>query len=214
MAVSQRRRRKSQSRCHRHQRIGQGAGLMTRFHERAGAKLHIQHQRRKSFGQFLAENARRDQRDRSDRARHVAQRVELAVGGHQIGGGRGNGATGLRDDAGEFLAGEIRADTGNGFKLVERAAGGAQSAARDHRHLKSAASQQRRHDERRLVANAAGGVLVHSRADIFAFEDVAGLEHGLRRAQRSRRASFHACRRPWPRPTSDSPARRPTHSRE
>ena len=46
------------------------------------------------------------------------------------------------------------------FELVERAARMAQTAARHHRHERAARGSERGEDERRLVADAAGAVLV------------------------------------------------------
>ena len=58
---------------------------------------------------------------------------------------------------------EIGAEAGDRFELVERAAGGAEAAAGDHRHLQIAAGQERRERQRDLVADAAGRVLVDLR---------------------------------------------------
>ena len=75
---------------------------------------------------------------------------------------------------------QIRAKAGDRFELVERAAGRAEAAAGDHRHLQVAAGQQRRERQRNLVADAAGRVLVDLRR--FAgrpLERDAGVEHVL-----------------------------------
>ena len=50
------------------------------LHERAGAELHVEHERVGALGDLLRHDARGDQRDRLDRAGDVAQRVELLVG--------------------------------------------------------------------------------------------------------------------------------------
>ena len=51
-------------------------------------------------------------------------------------------------------------EPGNGFELVECAAGMAEAAAGHHRHGRAARGDERRQDERRLVADAAGAVFV------------------------------------------------------
>ena len=53
---------------------------------------------------------------------------------------------------------------GDGLQLVEGAAGVAQAAAGQHRHLDPAGGDQRGDDEADLVADAAGAVLVDLRA--------------------------------------------------
>jgi hypothetical protein len=55
---------------------------------------------------------------------------------------------------------EVSTKAGNRFELVERAAGGAEAAPRDHRHLQVATGQQRCERERHFIADAAGRVLV------------------------------------------------------
>ena len=110
--------------------------------------------------------------------RDVAQGVQLAIGGHQIGRGAGDDAADFLDDLANFFLVQIRAEAGNRFELVERAAGRAQAAAGDHRHFQPATGQQRRDDERRFIADAAGGVLIDHRAETGGpLERRAGAEH-------------------------------------
>jgi hypothetical protein len=61
----------------------------------------------------------------------------------------------------EFVDGEIGAEAGDGLEFVERAAGVTQRAAGDHRHHDARRRGQRSRDQAGLVADAAGGVLVH-----------------------------------------------------
>ena len=80
-----------------------------------------------------------------------------------------------------FSAGNKRFEAGNGIELVERAAGDAQAAPGNHRHAEAEAREQRRERERDLVANAAGGMLVHERAFVLGkFQHIAGIAHGKR----------------------------------
>ena len=60
--------------------------LLARGHERAGAGLDVHHQRVEPLGELLGEDRGDDQRDRLDGAGGVAQRVEAAVGGRELGG--------------------------------------------------------------------------------------------------------------------------------
>ena len=60
----------------------------------------------------------------------------------------------------ELGEGEADAEAGDGLELVQRSAGVAEAAARDHGHVDAAGRGQRSEDQRRLVAHAARGVLV------------------------------------------------------
>ena len=55
------------------------------LHEGARADLHVEHQGVGALGDLLGHDRAGDQRDRLDRAGHVAQGVELAVGRGQVG---------------------------------------------------------------------------------------------------------------------------------
>jgi hypothetical protein len=77
--------------------LGQLAGVGEVLHERAGADLHVQHQRAGALGDLLAHDRAGDQRDRLDRAGDVAQRVQLAVG-------RGQPVAGRADHRADLLA--------------------------------------------------------------------------------------------------------------
>src|SRR4051812_6359186 len=54
-------------------------------HERAAADLDVEDERIEVFAQFLAQDARRDQRDRLDGGRHIAQGVQLAIRRRELG---------------------------------------------------------------------------------------------------------------------------------
>ena len=54
--------------------------LRSRFHERAAAEFHIEHQPIETFRELLAHDAGDDERLRRHRAGHIAQRVEFLVG--------------------------------------------------------------------------------------------------------------------------------------
>ncbi len=61
----------------------------------------------------------------------------------------------------ELLERKVDVETRNGFELIERAAGVAETAPADHGHGEAAGGNDGRQDQRGLVADAAGGVLVH-----------------------------------------------------
>ena len=61
----------------------------------------------------------------------------------------------------ELFDGQIGAKAGDRFQLVERAAGMAQSAAGDHRHDHARRRRDRSGDQTGLIADAAGGMLIH-----------------------------------------------------
>ena len=65
-----------------------------------------------------------------------------------------------REGATELVQRQADAEAGNRLELVERAAGVAEAAAGHHRHDDAARGDERRQDQRRLVADAAGAVLV------------------------------------------------------
>ena len=98
--------------------------------------------------------------NRFDRGGDVAQRVELAVGGNELGGLADHGhadAAELRGIGGER---EVDAETRDGLKFVEGAAGVAETAAAHHGHGHAAGGDERGENERDLVPHPAGGVLV------------------------------------------------------
>ena len=80
----------------------------------------------------------------------------------------------------ELVEVEIGAETGNGFELIQRAAGVAQRAAGNHGNDDARGRGQRRRDQAGFVAHAAGGVLVDFNArDGGEVDCFAGLHHAL-----------------------------------
>ena len=126
--------------------LGQMNGVSFLLHESAGAGFHIQHQSVDPFGDFLAHDRCADQRRTLDRAGHVAQRVHLFVGRHDL----------LRLPHQHHSA----IGTRNSFELVERAASVAKAASADHRYEQPPGSHNWRQDERCLVAHSTCGVFV------------------------------------------------------
>ena len=141
-------------------RLGQHARLADVLHEGAGADLHVEHQRLGALGDLLRHDRAGDQRDRLDRAGDVTEGVELAVRGREVGaGGVDDRAGGGRGSAAPRRA-QRRSPAGDRLHLVERAAGVAQASAGGLGHRGAARGDERAQDQRDLVADAAGGVLV------------------------------------------------------
>ena len=161
-------------------RAAQLGRLLARGHERARAGLDVHDQAVEPLGQLLGEDRGDDQRDRLDGAGGVAQRVQPPVGGRELGGLADDRAARVSDDRAEALELGARVVAGDRVELVERAAGVAEPAARDHRDERAAGGEQRREDQRDLVADAAGRVLVEHRAVEVPRQDRAGVAHRLR----------------------------------
>ncbi len=77
------------------QRLGQLLRVLAGGHERARAGLDVEHQRVEALGQLLGQDRGHDQRDRLDRAGGVADGVQAAVGGREVGGLADDRAAGL-----------------------------------------------------------------------------------------------------------------------
>ena len=92
-------------------------------HERAGAGLDVHHQPVEPLGELLGEDRGDDQRDRLDGAGGVAQRVEAAVGGGEVGGLADDRAAGLGDGRAQPVELGRGGVAGDRVELVERAAG-------------------------------------------------------------------------------------------
>ena len=162
---------------HLDQRLGELLGVLAARHERARAGLDVEHERVEALGQLLGQDRGHDQRDRLDRAGGVADGVQAAVGGRQVGGLADDRAAGLAHDAADHLGGGDRLVAGDAVELVQRAAGVAEAAAGDHRHRRAAGGQDRGEDQRDLVADAAGRVLVQHRPVEVPLQDGARVAH-------------------------------------
>ena len=79
---------------------------------------------------------------RLDRRGDVADGVEAAVGGGDVGGLADDGAADLADDPAEGLDVGLGDVAGDGVELVEGAAGVAEAAAGDHRDEAAAGGER------------------------------------------------------------------------
>ncbi len=100
----------------------------------------------------------------STRRGHVADRVEAPIGWSQSIRLADDGAASLAHDALEGEKIGLGGVARNRIELVERAAGVAEAAARDHRNEGAAGGEHRAEHERHVVADTAGRVLVEDRA--------------------------------------------------
>src|SRR5207245_9930462 len=116
--------------------------------------LHVEDDRVRTGGDLLRHNARRNERYGRDRARRVAEGVELPVGRGEVGGLPGNDDPDALELLQELGRGEIDAITADRLELVERAAGEAEAAAAHFRDRNPARRDERCDDERGLVADA------------------------------------------------------------
>src|SRR4029077_11385199 len=89
-------------------------------------------------------------------------------------------ASAFFENAAKFVELEIDVETGDGFKLVERAATVAEAASADHRHVETCGGNDWGDHERGLFSDAAGGVLVNfGRGEAGPIEDRAGMKHSF-----------------------------------
>jgi len=91
------------------------------LHECAGARLYIQHERVDAFRKFLAHDRRTDKIWTFHCARHIAQRVKLAIGRSDFSRLADHGATATFQHAPKLRDGKIHVESGNCLQLVERA---------------------------------------------------------------------------------------------
>lgn len=163
------------------ERLRQRARLRRLGQEGAGAELHIHGKAVQAGRELLGQDRGSDQRQRFDRRRDVADGVEALVGRRQIGGLADDGAARLAHHLAEQRGVGLRDIAGHGVELVERAAGMAEAAAGDHRHVAATGRDGGRERQAHRVADAAGRMLVESRArQIVPVQHRAGIAHGER----------------------------------
>ena len=144
-----------------HHALGKLLPVFERFHKRAGADLDVQHDGMRACGQLFGHDGRRDERQRIDRRGHITQRIELFIGRRQIAGLADDGYADILDLLHKGVRRKRRLVAGDGFELVDRAARVAEAPAGHLGHLAAETRDNRCNDQRRLVADAAGGVLVN-----------------------------------------------------
>ena len=149
-----------------------------RLHERAGAGFHVQHDGARAGGELLGHDARNDQRDAVHRRGHVAQRVHFFIRRGKIRRLPGDHKADVLGGFEEFFGRHGGGEAGEGFELVDRAAGVPETAAGHFRHFAAACRHHRAEHKRGLVADAAGRVLVGGvLAERRKIDHVAGVLH-------------------------------------
>ena len=134
--------------------------ILERLHERAVADLDVEHDRVGARRDLLRHDRGRDQRQDVDGRGHVAEPVELLVGRDEIVGLADDRQPDLLHLRDELVDGEVDAEARDRLELVERAAGVAEPAAAHLPERDAAGGDDRADRDRRLVAHAAGRVLV------------------------------------------------------
>ena len=160
------------------ERVRERNGVLARLHERALAALHVEDERVRALGELFGEDGGDDERNRGDRARHVAERVELLVRRRDVIRLHRERDADRRRDLLKAFDGLRAGVAGNRLQLVGRPACEAEAASGQRGNADAASCGERLDDERKLVADAAGGVLV-GRRDI-PCKAPAGLHHRVR----------------------------------
>ena len=141
---------------------GQGAGVVQGFHKCAPATLHIQHNGIRARGQFFAHNAGGNEGQAGNSSRHIAQGVEVLVGGGQFGGLGGHHQPHFSQLAAEALLAQFRGPAWDALQFVNRAAAEAQPPPAHFAHRQPAGGHNRADGQSGFVAHAAAGMFVHN----------------------------------------------------
>ena len=147
-----------------HHRAGELARGVQILHEGTRADLDVQDESARSLGDLLTHDGAGDQRNRFDRGRDVAQRVELLVRRCQTRPCRADDrAAAFTELSQNLLVGQISAPPGDGLHLVQGTARVPQASARQLRDGHAEARDERSQRKRDLVAHASRRVLVCGR---------------------------------------------------
>ncbi len=170
---------------------GEEAGVVGVLHEGAGAGFDVEDEGVEALGELFAHDAGGDQVGAFDCRGVVAEGVENAVGGHEPGCLADERGSALAENLLEAGEGELGIEAGDGFELVECAAGVAEAAAGDHGDAdagyavgggcgEAGCGEDGRDQEGGFVAYAAGGVLVDGEGlEWSGVEGIAGEAHSL-----------------------------------
>ena len=161
---------------------GQDTGVVQIFHKSAPTTLHIQHNRIRTRGQFLAHNTGGDERQAGHSAGHIPQGIEPFVGWGQIGRLPGNDQTDLPQLLTETFFTQLRRPAADTLQFVDGAAAETQPPPAHLAHGQATGGHNRTDRQRRLVTHAAAGMFVHNqRAGCYCaveVQGVAALGHG------------------------------------
>ncbi len=132
-------------------------------HKGAGADFDVHYQRVQPFGQLFRQNRGGDQRNRIHRSGDIARGVKALIRRRQRAGLADNRHADLFDNLAETIVVRENIEARDRFQLVQRAAGMAEAASGNHRHIAAAGGHHRSQHQRGDVADAAGGVLIDHR---------------------------------------------------
>ncbi len=156
----------------RDHRLGKVPRIVDRLHERAVADLDVEHDRLRTGSELLRHDRGGDQRGLIDRRRHVAQPVQQLVGRHEVGGLPDDRHPDLAYLSDELVQRQLGTESRDRLELVERPARVAEPTTAHLSERNPAGGHDRPDGQRRLVADAAGRVLV----DHFAAECAAQID--------------------------------------
>ena len=169
---------------------GEKAGLVVGGHEGAGADFDVEDEGVEGLGELLAHDAGGDEEGRLDGAGVVAEGVKDAVGGDDAWGLADEGGAAFLQGVGQLGEVELGVEAGNGFQLVEGAAGVTERAAADHGDTdagdagrcgvgEAGGGKDGGNEEGGFVADASCGVLVDGEGvEGCGVEGIAGVAHG------------------------------------
>ena len=141
--------------------LSQRDALLHGLHKGTGAGGHIQQDGVRTGGQFLGHNAGCDERDAADGGRHIPQGVHFFIGDRDALALANDRQANFVDLRKELFLREGGLGAGHALHLVDGAAGVPQTAAAHLGDLDAAGCNDGGDDKGGLVADAAGGMLVH-----------------------------------------------------
>ena len=112
-------------------------------HKGAGADFDVHHQRVQPFRQLFRQNRGGDQRNRIHRGGDIARGVEALIRRRQRAGLADNRHPDLFDNLAETFVVRENIEARDRLQLVQRAAGMAEAASGDHRHIAAAGGHHR-----------------------------------------------------------------------
>src|SRR5215213_5178744 len=163
--------------------MGEVLRLLFFAHERTIADFDVDDHSIETGSAFLGNDGSDDQRYRLNSRSCIAQRVHLLISRRQLSSLSGHRITDLVENLFELSRTKSNTIAWNRLELIERAASVAQAATGDHRHTNSTRRHERRDDDRGLISNSAGRMLIcFWFGNVRKVENVAGVEHGFRQS--------------------------------
>ena len=163
-----------------HHEFGEQDGIFLALHKGAGTSFDVKDESVDAFGKFFAHDGGTNETDVFDGGGGIAKSVDFFVGRSDFRGLANKAHAAFAEHAVKLFERKIDVEAGDGFEFIERAAGVTEAAATDHGDGEASCGNNGSEDERSLVANATGGMLVNfSAGNAGEIEDVARAKHGL-----------------------------------